>query len=108
MTENKLCGMLGLAMNAGKVVSGTDSVIDRVRTNSASLVIISFDASDITKKKITDKCKFYGVDYIFYSGIGKAIGKDNCASAAIIDENFADAILNIYNNLTEVAENGSC
>ena len=108
MAKNKLYGMLGLAKRAGKVVSGTDAVIDRVRDGSAVLVIVSGDASESTQKRVTDKCKFYGTEYIVYEGVGKAIGKDGCAAIAIVDKNFADAVLNIYNNLTEVAENGSC
>lgn len=108
MAKNKLYGMLGLAKRAGKVVSGTDAVIDRVRDGSAVLVLVSGDASESTQKRVTDKCKFYGTEYIVYEGVGKAIGKDGCVAVAIVDKNFADAVLNIYNNLTEVAENGSC
>ena len=103
--------MLGLAKRAGKAVSGTDAVLEKIRTKSSELVIISNDASDGTKKKLTDKCKHYNLMYVFFGScdtLAKAIGTDNTVAVAIVDKNFADAILRIYNNLTEVAENGSC
>ena len=103
--------MLGLAKRAGKIVCGTDAVIDKVRNKSAFLVIISSDVSQATNKRITDKCNFYETTKIIY-GIseanGKAVGKTNVAAIAVTDKNFADTILRLYKNLTEVAENGSC
>ena len=111
MTESKLYGMLGLAKRAGKVVSGADAVIDRVRTKSAFLVIISSDVSEATNKRITDKCNFYETTKIIYGTSevnGKTIGKADVAAIAVTDKNFADTILRLYKNLTEVAENGSC
>ena len=111
MTNNKVYGMLGLAKRAGKATSGTDAVIARIKSHEAHLVVISEDASSGTKKRISDKCKSYSTDYIFYGNcddIGRAIGVDNCVAVAITDEGFAQAIKNKYSNLTEVAENGSC
>lgn len=111
MTESKLYGMLGLARRAGKVVCGTDAVIDKVRTKKAYLVIVSSDVSESTIKRITDKCSFYGIQKILYGTSeenGKAIGKTDVATIAVTDKNFADTISRLYKNLTEVAENGSC
>ncbi len=111
MTNNKIYGMLGLAKRAGKATSGTDAVIDRIRSYKAYLVIISNDASDGTKKRISDKCKSYETDYVFYGNcdeIGRAIGVNNCVAVAITDQGFAKSLKEKYNNLTEVAENGSC
>ena len=111
MTESKLYGMLGLAKRAGKVVSGADAVIDKVRVKGAFLVIISSDVSETTNKRLNDKCKYYNTPKIVY-GLsetnGKAIGKSDVAAIAVTDKNFADTILRLYKNLTEVAENGSC
>ena len=103
--------MLGLAKRAGKAVSGTDAVIARIKSGEAQLVVISEDASSGTKKRISDKCKSYNADYIFYGNcddVGKSIGVDNCVAVAITDIGFAQSIKNKYSNLTEVAENGSC
>ena len=111
MANDKIYGMLGLAKRAGKAISGTEAVIAKIRGFEAYLVIIANDASDGTKKRITDKCKSYETDYIFYGicdDIGKAIGTGNCVAVAITDEGFAKSLKYKYNNLTEVAENGSC
>ncbi len=111
MTSNKLYGMMGLAKRAGKAISGTEAVIAKIRGLEAYLVIISKDASEGTKKRISDKCKSYETDYIFYGNcdeVGRAIGVNNCVAVAITDEGFAQSIKEKYNNLTEVAENGSC
>lgn len=111
MVNNKLYGMLGLAKRAGKAISGTDAVINKIRSLECRFVIISNDASDGTKKRISDKCKTYDTDYIFYGNceeIGRAIGVNNCVAVAITDDGFAKSLKEKYNNLTEVAENGSC
>ncbi len=111
MANNKIYGMMGLAKRAGKAISGTDAVISKIRGFEAYLVIISEDASDGTKKRISDKCKSYDTEYIFYGScddVGNAVGTSNCVAVAITDEGFARSIKEKYNNLTEVAENGSC
>ena len=111
MINNKIYLMLGLAKRAGKAISGTDAVIAKIRGLEAYLVVISEDASGGTKKRISDKCKSYNTDYIFYGNcdeVGRAIGVNNCVAVAITDEGFARSLKEKYNNLTEVAENGSC
>lgn len=111
MKNNKIYGMLGLAKRAGKAISGTEAVIAKIRGFEAYLVVISDDASEGTKKRITDKCMSYETDYFFYGNCddnGKAIGASNCVAIAITDEGFAKSIKEKYKNLTEVAENGSC
>lgn len=108
---NKLFGLIGLAKRAGKVISGADAVIDSVRSGKAFVVICAGDSSEATKKKLADKCAFYNAKVICVSSgeaLGNAIGKNLCAALSIVDKNFADGIMNVYNSLTEVAENGSC
>lgn len=111
MKNNKVYGMIGLAKRAGKATNGTEAVITKIRSFEAFLVIIAEDASDGTKKKLTDKCKSYETDYIFYGNceeLGNSVGSDSCVAVAITDEGFAKAVTEKYKNLTEVAENGSC
>ena len=111
MTESEFYGMLGLARRSGNLAFGTDAVLSAVRGGKAELVVISCDCSENTAKKLVDKCSFYETEYITFGTsekLGKATGNDNSVALAITDKNFADAILDIYNNLTEVAENGSC
>ena len=111
MSESKFYGMLGLARRSGNIIIGFDRVVDAVRCGLAYVVLVSADCSANTKKRVEDKCRSYGADLITFgtsAKLGGAIGFDNAAVLAVTDNNFAVAIKNIYNNLTEVAENGSC
>ena len=56
---NKVYSMLGLAMKAGKVVSGEFATDKSVKSGNAWLVIVSEDASDNTKKMFSNMCEFY-------------------------------------------------
>ncbi len=74
-------------MAAGGVKVGFDLVLGEVRSGRAKFLLIACDASERTKKQLTDKCKFYGVKYYIsdYSStdIADMIGKrSSCAAAA--------------------------
>ncbi|MGL5978016.1 MAG: L7Ae/L30e/S12e/Gadd45 family ribosomal protein [Erysipelotrichaceae bacterium] len=91
---NNNLNLLGLAMRARKAVSG-DSVLKSIQNRSAKLVIIAGDASDNTKKKLTDKCAFYKIEYVFVDTaveLSQAIGEFNRVAVAITDEGFAKAL----------------
>ena len=82
---------LGLASRARKIVTG-EPLINKIRSNEVHFVIIATDASDNTKKKLTDKCTSYNVDYIITSNIdelSKAVGKNNRVALGIQDAGFA-------------------
>ena len=106
MSQNrsKSLGTLGLAMKSGNVVSGEFLTEQAIRAGTARLVIVAEDASDNTKKKFRDMCKFYEVPIYFYGDkdtLGHAMGKEFRASLAILDEGFAKGIrkqLEIKNN----------
>lgn len=89
-------GTLGLASRARKIVDG-EILIQKIRTKKVYLVIIAEDASANTKKKITDKCNSYHVDYVIYStkvALSSAIGKHNRVAIGIIDSGFSKKIKN--------------
>ncbi len=93
--QNKVLSLVGLAMKAGKVVSGEFSTEKAVKEGKAALVIVAEDASDNTKKLFNDKCDFYQVPVYVYGDkeiIGHAIGKELRASLAIVDAGFAKSI----------------
>lgn len=93
--QNKILSLVGLAMKAGKVVSGEFSTEKAVKEGKASLVIVAEDASGNTKKLFLDKCDFYQVPVYIYGDkeqIGHAIGKELRASLAIVDTGFAKSI----------------
>jgi len=96
----KALGLIGLAKKAGKVLTGESAVKEAIRFNKAYLVIIAEDASDNTKKNITDSCKYYDVTYyisLTKTTLGNAVGNEYNAAICITDEGFAKAILKRIN-----------
>lgn len=88
---NSYLNTLGLAARARKIVTG-ETLITKIRSNEVDFVIIASDASDNSKKKITDKCSSYKVDYVIASTIeelSSAIGKKNRVALGIQDAGFA-------------------
>ena len=81
--NDKIFGFLGLAMRAGKLDTGEQRVRDRIRSENACLVILAEDASDNTKKKITDMFDS-GVTVLFVSH-SLAQVKRLCNKAMILD-----------------------
>lgn len=95
--NNKFLFMLGLCRRAGKLIMGTDLVTKSLPSKKTYLVIYTSDASDNTKKRVTDKCSYYGVTAImtdFASDvIGDAIGKSGTVcTLGITDINFASEL----------------
>ncbi len=101
MDSRKFFSMLSLCQRAGKLISGEESCLSAIKDNSAVFVIIAADASDNTKKKFTDKCRYYNVDCIITQNkenLSRSIGKYDRAVLTVIDENFAYKIKEILNN----------
>ena len=96
--NTRLCGMLGFAMRAGKVIIGTETVCSYMaKDRKPNLVLVACDASDGTKKKLLHKAEFYGVEIITInidsSELGRLLGKLYApAAAAICDSHFAEEI----------------
>lgn len=98
MQNNKFFRMLGLAARARKLNFGEGAVRDSVRTKLAKMVIVAQDASDNTKKKLSDNCKFYKTPYFEYGDrftLGGATGKGFAVVISVNDENFAKTLINI-------------
>ncbi len=84
--------LIGLAARARGIVSGGNLTEQAVQRGEAHLVILAEDASDGTKKRITDKCKYYHVPYVFsgtQESLGHRIGKEARSCIAVTDPNFA-------------------
>lgn len=97
--NDKILGMIGLAVRAGKVNFGvfmTEKALDEGR---AELVIASEDIGASNCRKIEGKCQNYGKSLIFYSdraSLSRALGKKDVPVVAICDEGFAKAIMKKY------------
>ena len=96
--KDKMMGMLGLSMKAGKAASGGFAAEKSVKSGWSYLVIVPEDASDGTKKKYTNMCDYYGVP-ILVTGtketLGRALGKEERSVISVNDANFAQAIMNL-------------
>ncbi|WP_078554612.1 YlxQ family RNA-binding protein [Bacillus alkalicellulosilyticus] len=98
MSEQQWLSLLGLAARARKVISGEEIVLKEVRRNGVSVVIISEDASDLTLKKMTDKCKHYNVPIRISSTrdkLGNSIGKGERVVLGVIDPGFARKLVTL-------------
>ncbi len=100
MINNKILGLIGLAMKAGKISFGSDSVEEDIMKRKVKLVIIANDSSERTKNKFINITKNYNIPLIIdgnINEISKTIGKVNKAIIGIKDTNFADSIQKKYN-----------
>lgn len=98
--NDKFYGLLGLASSARKIISGEELVIQEVRKGHAKCVILAGDASEGTKKKVTDKCHYYQVPVIYADDrfrLGAAIGKDQRVVVAVCDLGFAKKMMSYIN-----------
>ncbi len=94
---------IGLCMMAGGVVIGGDSVLDGVRRGRVRFVLISSDASDRTKKQLTDKCTFYKVRFYISDCTGEGIAHmlGRSAPCAAIGLNGRGPWKQLIDSLTE-------
>ena len=92
--------MLGFAMRAGKVIIGVEQVctaLSKSNSKRPRLVLVTETASEATKKKIFNKCDFYGVEIkeikVDGESLGHLLGKLYApAVVAVTDEGFAKEI----------------
>lgn len=100
MTDKAL-SMLGLARRAGKLLYGSENVVMSARQGKVSLAVMAGDASERTKKLLTNKCKSFSVPLYEYSTkeeLGKALGKSDISALGVSDRNFAKAIKDKLSN----------
>lgn len=95
MIGRKAASMLSLSKRAGRLISGEDTVLMSIRDKSCILVIVAEDASDNTKKKITQRCESNGIEYIIKNTreeLSSAVGMYNRTVFAVTDSAFAQKI----------------
>lgn len=100
MDRQRLCGMLGFAMRAGRLVIGTDPVCTAMAKSTRArprLVLISDGASDNTKKKLTTKGEFYKIQTVTVAldtdTLGHLLGKSYApVCVGVCDDAFAKEI----------------
>ena len=99
MINNNILGLIGLAMKAGKIAFGADSVEESILKRKVKLVIVSEESSERTKSKFIKLCQNYNIPISIDGNIddlSKTIGKSNKAVIGIKDINFANSIQKKY------------
>lgn len=97
--EQKILNLLGLARRANQLISGEGMVIDAIRKGTPHLVIVAEDASENTKKKLSDKSHYYRIPIVFFADslcLSQAIGQKRSV-IAICDAGFANKIKQLLN-----------
>ena len=96
MLIDKTLGMLGICAKAGKIISGTEIVIEYIKKNKVKLVIVAQDASEKSKQNMKYICTKNNIDIKEYGTVeenSKAIGKNNRAIIAVLDDKLAKNII---------------
>ena len=96
VNNQKICGLIGLATKAGKIVAGTDECLQEIDKRKVKLIILAIDASDVFK----EKCKQLNINIyekLTINEISNSIGKSNKAVLGIKDNGFAKAMNKIIN-----------
>ncbi len=100
-SDQRLRGMIGFAMRAGKILIGTELVCRTAAKNRTAikLVLMAENASEGTKKKLSNKCEFYQLKLVQINlstdELGALLGKTySPAAVGITDEGFAKEIEN--------------
>ena len=101
MTD-KIYSFIGLARRANKLVSGDETCERALKSGKVSLVIVAEDASENTKKKFLDACKYRDVNIRIYGNkesLGKYTGKNVRSVIAIVEKNFSKRLLEMLDGL---------
>lgn len=93
--------LIGLARKAGKTASGEFQTEKAVKSGHAFFVVLADDASDNTKKKFQNMCKWYHVPVAVrftMEELGHCLGLAQRSSMAVTDEGFAGAVKKLIGN----------
>ncbi len=89
--------ILSMAAKAGRISAGSFGAEKSIKSGKAQLVILAGDASDNTKKKFRDACRFRQISCLEYGdaeSLGHQIGKQARVVLTVNDAGFAVSILN--------------
>ena len=95
---DKLLGMVGLAVRAGKVRFGVYMTERALADGSARAVVLPADIGGGNRKKIENKCAERRVPLVFCSTkaeLSRAVGKKDVAALCVCDEGLAAAVVKI-------------
>lgn len=90
--RDRVYSFMGLAMKAGKLVSGGETCEKAVKRGNVFLLIVSEDASNNTVKKFGDACKRREIPFYQFGekeAIGRLLGEKIRSVVAVTDIQLA-------------------
>ncbi len=97
--NDRLLGMVGLAVRANKAAFGVFMSEKAIDEGRAKLIVAAEDIGASNRRRIENRCDEFDVKLIFYSdkaSLSRAAGKKDMPVIAICDDGFAEAIVKIY------------
>lgn len=104
LLSQKFCGMLSIAMKAGRLEVGEARVTEATRSGRTHLVILAADASENTKKKFKNMTDFRSLPLIVAEtkeSLGRIVGREFAVVIAVADKGFADGLIGLVNNFSD-------
>lgn len=95
MDLQRIEGLLGMAQRAGKMVSGELAARKAIAAGQAAAVIVAEDASARTKETLrreTEAGQIPLYDLFTKEMLGRCLGKEYRAVAALLDKGFAKTL----------------
>lgn len=99
MFSDSIYKMLGLSVRAGGVAFGEGAAKDSLRANTSSLIVVSSDASENTKKKFRQSSDFYHTPYFEFGdrySLGKACGREFAVVISITNESLGNRLVELF------------
>lgn len=94
--RSRILSLIGLAVKAGRAISGEFASEKAIKSGNAFLVILAADASDNTIKHFSDMCNYRDIPYRIISTkeeLGRCTGKISRAVVTLADKGFADSLM---------------
>lgn len=101
--------MLGLAIRAGKAVTGTEAAEQAMRRQTARLILMAEDVAENTGQKILRRGEQAGVPIRLFGSkdeLGHWTGHEARAVVAILDQGFAGRIEQLISAIGSQVESG--
>lgn len=100
-STRKIMSLLGFAARSRKLICSADLCRDSIRRGTAIITILASNASQNTKKRIVDACKYYRSDMciapVTSAELSHQIGKTGeITVVAVTDIHFADGIAELF------------
>ena len=95
MEEKKIEGLLGMAQRAGKTASGEFAIQKAIAAGKVKALIVAKDASGRFKETMMKEAAEKSIPvytWLTKDELGRCLGKEYRAAAALLDEGFAGAL----------------